>query len=112
MFWPLGAYRLMHPKERHIWAQVRILHETEKAISADNDIRIWLPKSDIHSIRLKNNIFEIYVRESTGGQQVCLHTHGLPRRCATLCWMIFYVLASLVILFCQQMLLLFAYAPS
>ncbi len=31
MFWPLSIYGLLHPKERYIWVQVRILHETEKA---------------------------------------------------------------------------------
>ncbi len=30
MFWPFSIYRLMHPKEREIWAQVRILYETDK----------------------------------------------------------------------------------
>lgn len=56
---------LNYPKERYIWAQVRILHETEKAILIDNGMRIWVPKSRIYRIRLRNNIFEIYVKEST-----------------------------------------------
>ena len=67
MFWPLNIYRLIYPKERHIWAQIRILHETEKAILIDNGMKIWIPKSRIYWIRLKNNIFEIYVKESTVG---------------------------------------------
>ncbi len=67
MSWPLSIYRLMHPKERYIWGQVRILHETEKAVLVDNDTKIWIPKSRIHRIRLRNNIFEIYVKESTIG---------------------------------------------
>ncbi len=67
MSWPLSIYRLMHPKERYIWVQVRILHETEKAVLVDNDTKIWIPKSRIHRIRLRNNIFEIYVKESTVG---------------------------------------------
>lgn len=41
MFWPLSFYRLIYPKERYIWTQVRILHETEKAILIDNDMKIW-----------------------------------------------------------------------
>jgi len=65
MFWPLSVYRLMHPKERYIWVQVRILRETDKAILIDNGMTIWVPKSRIHRIRLRNNIFEIYVKEST-----------------------------------------------
>jgi len=36
----------MHPRERYIWVQIRILHETEKA---------------------KNSIFEIYVKEDVVG---------------------------------------------
>jgi hypothetical protein len=67
MSWPLSIYRLMHPKERYIWVQVRILHETEKAVLVDNDTKIWIPKSRINGIRLRNNIFEIYVKESTVG---------------------------------------------
>jgi len=47
MFWPLSVYRLMRPKERHIWVQVHILHETEKA--------------------KETRLFEIYVKESTLG---------------------------------------------
>jgi len=55
------------PKERYIWAQVRILRETEKAILVDNGMKIWIPKWRICGIRLRNNIFEIYVKESTVG---------------------------------------------
>lgn len=65
MFWPLSVYRLMYPKERYIWVQVRILHETHKAILVDNGMKIWIPKSYTHRIRLRHNIFEIYVKEST-----------------------------------------------
>ncbi len=67
MLWPFSIYRLMHPKERDIWAQVRILHETDKTILVDNGMKTWIPKSRIHRIRLRNNIFEIYVKESTVG---------------------------------------------
>ena len=67
MFWPLSIYRLMHPKERYIWVQVRILHETDKAVLIDNDMKAWIPKLRIQKIRLRNNIFEIYVKESTVG---------------------------------------------
>ena len=67
MFWPFSTYRLLHPKERYVWAQICILHETEKAILIDNGMKIWIPKSQIYGIRLRNNIFEIYVKESTVG---------------------------------------------
>ena len=67
MFWPLSIYGLMHPKEKYIWVQVRILHETDKAVLVDNGMKIWIPKSRIHRIRLRNNVFEIYVKESTVG---------------------------------------------
>jgi len=67
MFWPLSVYRLVRPKERHMWAQIRILRETEKAILIDNGMKIWIPKSQICGIRLRKNIFEIYVKESTVG---------------------------------------------
>ncbi len=67
MFWPLSIYRLIYPKVRCIWAQVHILQETEKAILIDNGMKMWIPKSQIYGIRLRNNIFEIYVKESTVG---------------------------------------------
>ena len=67
MFWPLSIYGLMHPKERYIWVKIRILHETEKAILIDNGMKIWIPKSQIYGVRLRNNIFEIFVKESTVG---------------------------------------------
>jgi len=49
------------------WAQVRILKETDKAILVESGIKTWIPKSRIHNIRLKNNVFEIYVEESVIG---------------------------------------------
>ena len=62
-----GYSNFLYPKEKYIWAQVRILYETDKAILIDNGMKIWIPKSRIHRIRLRNNIFEIYVKESTVG---------------------------------------------
>jgi len=67
MFWPFSIYNLLYPKEKYVWAQVHILQETEKAILIDNGMKIWIPKSRIHGIRLRNNTFEIYVKESTVG---------------------------------------------
>ena len=65
--WPWTIHRLIYPKQRYIWAQIRILHETEKALLIDNGMKIWIPKPWLHGIRLRNNIFEIYVQESTVG---------------------------------------------
>jgi len=67
MFWPFSIYKLLHSEEKYIWAAVRILHETDKAILGDNGMKTWIPKSRIRRIRLRNNIFEIYVKESTVG---------------------------------------------
>ena len=65
MFRPLSIYRLMHPRKRYIWVQVRILHETDKAVLVDIGMETWMPKAHINGIRLRNNIFEIYAKEST-----------------------------------------------
>ncbi|MBA7491716.1 hypothetical protein ES702_02264 [subsurface metagenome] len=65
MFWSLSIYGLMHPKERYIWVQIRILHETDKAVLVNNGMKTWIPKSQIHKIRLRKNIFAVYVKEST-----------------------------------------------
>ncbi len=67
MFWPFSIYNLLYRKEKYVWARVRILHETDKAILIDNGMRIWIRKSQIHGSRLRNNVFEIYVKESTVG---------------------------------------------
>lgn len=56
-----------HPKSTYIWAQVRILHETDKAILVYCCGKHWIPKSRIHGIRLRNNVFEIYVEEEIVG---------------------------------------------
>ena len=58
---------LIYPKEKHIWAQIRIIHETEKAILVDNGRKFWIPKSRINKIKLKNNTLEIYTSERTIG---------------------------------------------
>lgn len=67
MSWPFSIRSIMHPKERYIWAKVRIIHETDKAILVDNGRKTWIPKSQIYKIRLKNSTFEIYTKESTVG---------------------------------------------
>jgi hypothetical protein len=48
MFWPFSIYRLVHPNERYIWVQVRILYETGTAVLVDNGMKIWIPKSQIY----------------------------------------------------------------
>ena len=63
MPWLFSLYSLLYPADRYIWAQVRILHETHKAILVYNGAKFWIPKSQICGIRLRRNTFEIYVRE-------------------------------------------------
>ena len=67
MAWVFNIRNVMCPKERYIWAQVRIIHETEKAILVDNGRKTWIPKSLICGIRLRNKTFEIYVKKSIVG---------------------------------------------
>ena len=43
---------LIYPQERYIWAQVRIIHETDKAILVDNGRKFLIPESRIYGIRL------------------------------------------------------------
>ena len=48
--------------------KVRILGETERAVLVWlGSGQEWLPKSRIYKIRLKNNYFEIYVKEGEIG---------------------------------------------
>ncbi len=68
MTWPFSirsAIYTSYPKERYIWIKIRILHETNKAILIDIGKRLWLPKSSIYKIRLKDNTFEIYTKTGT-----------------------------------------------
>ena len=59
---------LIRPKQRYVWAQIHILHETDKAILVICGMyKIWIPKSRNQGIRLRNNVFEIYVEESVVG---------------------------------------------
>ena len=67
MSWPFSIRSLLCPQERFIWTQVKIIHETDKAILVDNGRKFWIPKSRIGGIRLKGNTFEIYVKESVVG---------------------------------------------
>jgi hypothetical protein len=67
MRWSFSIRNAIYPKERYIWAKIRILHETEKAILVDNGRKIWIPKSRIYGIRLKNDMFEVYVKENVVG---------------------------------------------
>jgi len=64
MLWPLNIRNLLSPTEKYVWVQVRILHETDKAILVDNGTRTWISKSRIRRIRLRDNTFEIYVKEN------------------------------------------------
>ena len=64
---PFTMRNLLYPKGRYLWAPIRILHETNKAILVYNGTKTWIPKSQIYGIRLRKNVFEIYVRESAIG---------------------------------------------
>ena len=65
--WLFTMRNLLQPRERYIWVQVRILHETKKAILVYNGQKIWIAKSQICGIRLKKDVFEVYVKESIAG---------------------------------------------
>ena len=67
--WPFFNYkRFLYPEESYVWVRIRILKETNKAILVICGMnKIWIPKSQIDGIRLRNNVFEIYVKESTVG---------------------------------------------
>ncbi|MCK4947711.1 MAG: hypothetical protein KAS46_04985 [Candidatus Aureabacteria bacterium] len=65
--WPFSIYRLLYSKPGYVWVQIRILHETEKAVLVENVEKIWMPKSQIRKIRLRDNVCEVYVREGVFG---------------------------------------------
>jgi len=59
----LWIIRLLFCKSEYIWVQVRIIHETHRAILVDHGRKVWIAKSLIAKIRLRKGIFEIYVKE-------------------------------------------------
>lgn len=65
--YPFGYYLFFHHVHRYTWHKVRILRETGKAILVDNGMKTWIPKSQIMGIRLRDNAFEIYIREGLSG---------------------------------------------
>lgn len=67
MPWLFTIRELIYPKEKCVWAKVRILHETDKAILVDNGSKFWLPKSRIFGVRLRNNHFEVCAAEQSLG---------------------------------------------
>jgi len=63
-YWPVYE----NLKNRKIWVKVRFVHETEKAVLVLCENRkIWIAKSRIDKIRLRNGDFEIYIKESVLG---------------------------------------------
>ncbi len=67
MPWPFSYGSLLYPKDRYIWLKIRILHETDKAILVYIGRKLWIPKSRIYGVRLRNNIFEVCVKEGVIG---------------------------------------------
>lgn len=65
--WPISIANITRPKPRYVWTQIRLLHETDKAILVNSKPDIWIPKSQICRIRLKNGVFEVYIREDILG---------------------------------------------
>ena len=65
MFYWLVYDFFTYPREKKIWVKVRFVHETEKAVLVLCEGRkTWIAKSRIYKVRLKRNVFEIYVRKS------------------------------------------------
>ena len=63
-----NLYQFLLPEERYCWVKVRILRETAKAVLVCLGLdKHWFPKSRIYKIRLKNNHFEVYVKEGEVG---------------------------------------------
>ena len=65
--YPFHPSYFLRPRPKYLWVKVRILQETNKAILVYTASKIWIPKSRIYGIRLKNNVFEIYVEEEALG---------------------------------------------
>ena len=60
----LWIIRPLLGKSEYIWIPVRILKETDKALLVENCRKLWIAKSQIIKIRLKDGVFEVYVRRN------------------------------------------------
>lgn len=67
MNWPFSIRNAIYPKEKLVWAPIRIIRETNKAILVDNGRKFLISKSQIYGVRLKNHTFKIYVKENIIG---------------------------------------------
>ena len=66
MFWIFSNYHPKYPHQKKIWIKIRFLHETDKAILVYcNGKKIWIAKSQVFRVKLKKDIFKIYVKESS-----------------------------------------------
>ncbi len=83
MSWPFSIRNLIYPQEKYIWAKIRILRETNQTILVDNGRKTWIPKSQICGIKLKNNTFEIYVKERSYDNEIAKNGNcwTAPRFC-------------------------------
>ncbi len=64
LFFPAPSFGGPYPRPKYTWAKVRICYETEKAILVlyDNS-KLWIPKSRIKKVKLKNQSFYFYLPE-------------------------------------------------
>ena len=67
MFFRIPYYHPpIYPREKKIWAKVRFLQETDRAVLVLCEGRkAWIAKSRIYKLRLRKNIFEIYTKENS-----------------------------------------------
>ncbi len=65
--WPFTLRSIFYSEERFVWVKVRRLHETDKAILVLHCRKLWIPKSWLYEIKLRNKTFEIYAQESRIG---------------------------------------------
>ena len=68
MFWLFYNYPPKYPIQKKIWIKIRFIHETSKAILVYcNEKKIWIPKSRIYKLRLREGVFEVYVEKNVIG---------------------------------------------
>ena len=66
MLWLLHNILYPYPRSKYIWMRVRMRHETDKAVLVlCDDAKIWIPKSRIRKVKLRNSSFWIYIREAS-----------------------------------------------
>ena len=60
-------YKMTNETDKAILITAPYVIASEAKQSQNDNMKIWIPKSQIYGVKLRKNVFEIYVKESVAG---------------------------------------------